>query len=279
VSGAGDPPEQVVVMDLDRAVDVALLEAERAGIGRGARAPGWMRARARSALAALAERRGSHPCALAASLRSDAEALEELARALRVGETRFYRDRRSWSFLERSVLPDLRPSRSLSVLSAGCSTGEEAYTAAMLLSVTGRRGSVLGVDNDRESLESARVGRYPSDVARDLPDAWARRFLRADETAGGAIVIVAPPIAERVEFERIDVCHRAPPGSFDLILFKNVLVYLSAEAAAQAISQLARALSPSGLLWVAASEMPTCRAHAELNAVRLGSGVTAFTRR
>lgn len=262
--------------DWDEVVGRALEEAARAGVGRGAKAPGWMRARARAALVALAERRRCEPAAMAASLGADPTSLEAFAQALRVGETRFYRDPRLWRALE-GVLPGLRPGQSLRVLSAGCSTGEEAYTAAMLLAVIGRPGTVLGIDSDREALAVAQVGRYPLDATRDLPEPWARRYLRATGTGAAAHAAIAPSIASRVEFGRHDVVRQAPAGAYDLVLFRNVLVYLSAEAGARALRQLARALSPGGLLFVAASEVALCRGSAGLAAVKAG-GVTGFVR-
>jgi chemotaxis protein methyltransferase CheR len=257
-----------------RAIDRAILLAERrTGVGRSSGAPGWLRDRVLTVLQAQAARAGVSLTEAADRLATDRGAIDELVTALRVGETRFYRDRGCWEAIVAQVLPALPPAIELRALSAGCSTGEEAYTLAMLLAASKRRFRVLGVDNSAEALEAARAGAYDAESVRDLPAAWAARF--CEPTPEG--VRVRPELARQVTFEQLDLVQRTPRGPFHLVLFKNVLLYLAAPAGEAVARRLASELDTSGMLFAASSEVPRLR-QAGLTAVRIASGVTGFGR-
>src|SRR5215207_4822228 len=146
---------------------VALLE-ERHGVGvRGDELPGWLEERLKNAVQALLRSQKLDASSLLSKLEVEPALVIELANALRVGETRFYRDAAQWEALRRSVLPGMFKRRGdvqpLVTLSAGCSTGEEAWTLAMLLSEgSQRRGRarVLGVDRSEPALVTARAAVY-----------------------------------------------------------------------------------------------------------------------
>lgn len=259
----------------DRAIDVALeLAEQRFGVGRGTSAPGWARDRVRTVLEGQAVRHGADLAAVAARLASDHGAIEELVSALRVGETRFYRDRAQWKACLHEVLPALPASAEISALSAGCSTGEEAYTLAMLLTVARRRFRVLGVDRSQTAIAAARAGIYAADSARDLPAPWASRFC---EKVGEGLR-VRPALAEQVAFETCDLVERTPRGPFHIVFFKNVLLYLAAPAGEAVATRLVRELAPGGLLFAASSEVLRLR-QAGLASVRIGGSITAFRAR
>src|SRR6188768_322389 len=164
---------------------VALLE-ERHGIGvRGDELPLWLEERLSLAVQALLQARRLDIASLYGLLEREPDLLVELANALRVGETRFYRDAAQWEALRSSVLPELarqRPETALLGLSAGCSTGEEAWTLAMLLSEAARaagagtRPRVVGIDRSEPALVIARAGVYDAGSGRYLPRELAQRF-------------------------------------------------------------------------------------------------------
>ncbi|MGZ3419591.1 MAG: CheR family methyltransferase [Polyangiales bacterium] len=185
--------------------------------------------------------------------------LSSIADRLRVGETRFHRDGAQLDALVDRVLAPALDRGSCRVLSAGCSTGEEAYTLAGLLhaaiakkpSRAGARWEVVGVDASAASIETARRGRYerPTDLPPDL------RKLFVDGS-------IAPAIAARCRFLEGDLLDADLPrklGKFDAIVCRNVLIYFRDEQALAVVARLASCLSSEGRLLVARAEVPLVR--------------------
>ena len=255
-----------------RAVDQVLQLVEaRLGLGNRGATPGWVRDRVLGVLQEQARRSCVALSEAAARLETDRPALEEVIAALRVGETRFYRDRAHWEVLARDVIPAFPAGVTLQVLSAGCSTGEEAYTLAMLLTTARRRFHVLGVDRAAPAIAAAQAATYDADAARDLPSDWLARFF----DAGARGLTVRSSLRDLVSFEQGDLVKRTPRGPFHLIFFKNVLLYLAAPAGEALAARLAGELGDHGLLFVASSEVTRVRA-AGLRPVRIAPGITAF---
>lgn len=255
-----------------RAVERALALAEqRAGLGRGVGAPGWVRQRALGVLEGQAARTRIGLTEAADRLAHDKGALAELVDALRVGETRFYRDRAQWEALAERVLPAIASNVEIAALSAGCSTGEEAYTLAMIFANARRRFRVVGVDRSADALAAARLGEYETEATRELPSGWVARFF--DAHAGGRLR-VRRTLSSQVTFQECDLVQRTPRGPFHIVLFKNVLLYLAAPAGEDVVTRLSGELDPQGVLFTSASEVLRVRGTG-LSAVRLG-GVTAF---
>ena len=256
----------------ERAIDLALgLAEELFGFGSSGATPGWVRDRVRRYLEQQAKKSGSSMNDVAARLLADRKAVEEIVASLRVGETRFYRDKAQWEALER-MLDKLFPDDvELSVLSAGCSTGEEAYTMGMLLTAARRRFRVLGVDRSPEAIAVAREATYGRESVVDIPPSWVTRF--CDEQGGR--LRVGMLVRNAVAFEECDLVKRVPSGPFHIIVFKNVLLYLGSAAGSQVATRLAAELEDDGLLLPAASEVLRVRSMG-LTPIRMTSGVTAF---
>jgi chemotaxis protein methyltransferase CheR len=256
----------------ERAVTRVLqLVEDRIGLGYRGAAPGWVRDRVLTVLEGQAKRSSVALFEAVARLETDPAALEEVIAALRVGETRFYRDRTHWETLARDVIPALPVGGTIQALSAGCSTGEEAYTLAMALAAAGRRFHVRGVDRAAAAIAAAQAATYDAETARDLPADWTARFFDAHARR----LTVRSFLRERVSFEQGDLVKRPPRGPFHLIFFKNVLLYLGAPAGETLAVRLAGELDDHGLLFVASSEVPRLRA-AGLHPVRVAPGITAF---
>lgn len=258
---------------------LALLE-ERHGVGvRGDELPGWLEQRLKSSVQALLQAHALHASSLLAKLEDEPGLVIELANALRVGETRFYRDAPQWEALRRSVLPGMLTRRGdaqpLVALSAGCSTGEEAWTLAMLLSeASQRRGRVrvLGVDRSEPALATARAAIYDAGGQQHLPADLAQRFLMP--AVDGSVRVVAE-LKPLVSFQCRDLTRGVPPGRYAVIICKNVLIYFGDEAQDALVTQLLRALSDDGILLVARSEIPIVRALGA-PAHEIAPGITAF---
>ncbi len=273
---------------------MALLEREH-GLGpRDGRCTPWVGERLQRALATLIAARGCDPASVPDLLARDPAALADVADALRVGETRFYRDPAQWEALRgwlrsRAVshaeVPGARGGAaarargecSLRGISVGCSTGEEAYTLAMILEearIEGHVGgwSVLGVDRSADAIAAARRAEYTGTEARFLPAELAARGLEL----GGATARISEPIRRRTRFVERDATRGLPPGVYEVVVCKNVLIYLGDAGGARLVAALRRAIAPGGLLLVARSEVPRVRALG-VRSVELDAGVTAFT--
>jgi chemotaxis protein methyltransferase CheR len=181
----------------------------------------------------------------------DEAELDALIEALRVGETRFFRHAAQVEALERVVVPALARARAAArrvrAWSAGCATGEEAYTLAMLLGerLPGWTHEVLGTDLSDEALARARAGRYP---AAAIDERRRRRWFRVD----GEHVVVSPALA--VRFERRNLLEPPPAGPWDIVLCRNVLMYFDASTRRDVVERLLDVLADDGYLLVGYAE-------------------------
>lgn len=186
-------------------------------------------------------------------LRSRAE-LVEVVELLRVGETRFFRHESQMKAISELVLPALRKgSGEARVWSAGCATGEEAYTLAMVLSrgLKGHRKlSILASDISPSSLRRAAAGIYPQSVLPTLPQVHRSNLTRLDDGR----YQVSKRLQDLIEFEERNLASGAFPGSFDLVFCRNVLIYFDDEAKDDVLRRLVRSLNPGAFLFVGYSE-------------------------
>jgi chemotaxis methyl-accepting protein methylase len=196
-------------------------------------------------------RKGVGVAALEARIRDrDPWLLETLLSAVLVGETFFFRQPEHFQ-LVREVLAarQARPRLGLSGWSAGCASGEEAYSlAATLLEVAGARPvEVLGTDLSERALARARIGVYGR---------WSRReagpMLHPIGDVVGDSLRVRPELRAAVRYARHNLLDPPPAAvdGFDVVMCRNVFVYLRADAARRVASHLRDALAPGGLLVV-----------------------------
>lgn len=199
-----------------------------------------------------------------ARLRTDPGEVERLLAALVVPVSQFYRDPEVFDALATVVLPDLLAKSAgagLRAWSAGTATGEEAWTMAMLLASAcpGRSGfSVLGSDLDPRSLALATAGVYPVAALAGLPAGLRSAWLVPCD--GGARL--ADALRPHVVFARHDLAGRqlapneAVVARFDVILCRNVLIYMEMPLQARVRTRLAGMLSPGGALVLGPAELP-----------------------
>lgn len=164
-------------------------------------------------------------------------------------ETYFFRDRRQLSALIALLrAAGQPPARALSVWSAGCATGEEPYSLAILLQEAGLTGTVTGTDVSRAALEAARQASYrtgPMSSCRDLTEADAG-FLTP--SPGGRRTVSAAVRASVRLVEHNILAGPPAPGLFDAVICRNVLIYMDDEARVAALTVLGAALRPGGIL-------------------------------
>jgi two-component system CheB/CheR fusion protein len=251
---------------------------QRHGVGmRAGHLPSWVEVRLDRVLDGLEMSAGGDLQVAVERLSQEPGRLAELAEILRVGETCFYRDPPSWDALRKVALRRWAGDERIRAVSVGCSTGEEAWTLAMLVDEACRVGTrkrdwrVVGQERSEAALATAREGLYPSSGARHLPGDLGARYLAAE----GEAVRVASELGERVSFVQRDLMQGLPPGRYELVVCKNVLIYFGAEAGRRAVDLLLRGLADDGMLVVARSEVPRLRAMGH-RGEEIAPGVTVF---
>ena len=199
--------------------------------------------------------------ALIPRLRTDRVLQDEVVEALTTNETLFFRDAKPFEHLRAHGLPRLHAERApglpLRVWSAAASTGQEAYSLAMLVSemgpaLKGRPVQILGTDIARGTLARAREGCYTQfEVQRGLPARMLIKYFTKD-AAGWRLI---KPIRDMAEFREWNLlCDPSPLGRFDVILCRNVLIYFDAPTKARVLDMLASRLTTGGLLYLGGAE-------------------------
>jgi chemotaxis protein methyltransferase CheR len=209
----------------------------------------------------------STTCASAADLLNGFSPIEQprwlydLVEYLTVGETYFLRDPAQIAALRQTILPDVltrrATSRRLRMWSAGCSTGEEPYTLAILLMEKGVTPAwdlqLVGTDVNRDSLRTARDAQYPAWSFRATPDEMRERYFEPAERGWRLI----DPIRRMARFAWMNLGAEAimpPSGDMDLIMCRNVTIYFDEAATQRLYRVLVRALSPGGWLMLGPSD-------------------------
>lgn len=187
--------------------------------------------------------------------------VNELFNTVLINVTRFFRDPWVWEYLATAQLPGLAAGRAgdgpIRAWCAGCASGEEVYTLAMLLAeVVGtdgyaRRVRIYATDVDEHALEQARQGVYS---ARDLEPVPERLRERYFEPHNGQFVF-NQELRRAMVFGRHDLCQNAPISRLDLLVCRNTLMYLTAEAQERVLGRLHFALNDSGLIVLGRAEM------------------------
>jgi chemotaxis protein methyltransferase CheR len=193
---------------------------------------------------------------------SPAGELAELARELTVGETYFFRHADQFQALREVALPERlsarAASRKLRLLSAGCASGEEPYSLAIVLRERGIEPgfdvSVQGVDLNPDSLAKARRGLYSPWSLRETSEELRQRWFERE----GRDFRLTKSIRDAVRFDQHNLTSPLPSflpaGSFDIVFCRNVLMYFTPEQAARVVAHLASALAPGGFLFLGHAE-------------------------
>ncbi len=199
------------------------------------------------------------------SERSRAE-FAEMIDALTTNKTSFLREVSHFDYLRENVLPDLKGM--VRIWSAGCSTGEEPYTLAMLLNdaygaETSRRVKILATDISHRVLAQARAGQYPAETMSDVPSPWLNKYWSTKHDASGREVSDAgAALRTLVQFAKLNLMEHWPmQGPFDAILCRNVMIYFEKATQQKLIERYWALLRPGGYLFVGHSESLTGLAH------------------
>ncbi len=189
-------------------------------------------------------------------------------------ETHFFREPQQLGFLSQRVLTRLareagsgQRARELRVWSAGCASGEEPYTVAMLLhhqlaSEGDWRLDVFGTDLSSRAIERATGGCYPIERAGEIPEPYRKTYMLRGVRSREGWMSVGPTIRSLVRFERLNLCADTyPKGPFDLVLCRNVLIYFDSATRDRVVERLVERLGPNGLLLLGHAESLTGTRH------------------
>ncbi len=198
-------------------------------------------------------------------LQTNAAEVEALFNDLLIGVTSFFRDPDAFAALQTEVLPRLfaesPPGATLRIWVCGCSTGEEAYSIAMLIqeylemSKLFCKVQIFATDIDARAINQARAGLFPASIAADVtPERLARHF---SLEPGNEFYRVKKSIRDMLVFSEQDVIKDPPFSRVDLISCRNLLIYMNAELQRKVIALFHYALNPRGVLVLGTSETVT----------------------
>ncbi|MCQ4296846.1 PAS domain-containing protein [Pseudomonas stutzeri] len=197
-------------------------------------------------------------------LQSHPEETPALLADMLIGVTNFFRDREAFEALERDIIPALfeqkldTDDKSLRVWTAACSTGEEAYSLAILLAdqaeICGAQGDiqsqVFATDIDDRALETARAGIYPEAIVTDVPPTRLRQYFVKEQSH----YRMQKELRERILFARHNILRDPPFSRIDLISCRNLMIYLDRDIQVEVLRMFHFALNPGGYLFLGSSE-------------------------
>lgn len=172
---------------------------------------------------------------------------------LTINVSEFFRNPSEWEILEKEIIPALLKERSpLRVWSAGCSTGEEVYSLAMLLRerFPGKTDRILASDIDNEVMEKATIGLYGAKAVQSLPENYKSRYFAKD----GGNYRVSDEIKKMVNFQKHDLLKNTFPHDIDLILCRNVVIYFTEASKQNLYRKFAGSLRSKGVLFIGSTE-------------------------
>jgi chemotaxis protein methyltransferase CheR len=182
--------------------------------------------------------------------------------ALTTNETSFFRDLAPFEALKTTILPELITKRAsaktLTVWSAACSTGQEAYSIAMLIresfpQLSSWKVRIIGSDVNSHVVEKARSAEYSSlEVNRGLPASHLVKYFEQH----GPMFRLKEEVSSLVEFHDLNLIKTWPFSSIDILFLRNVLIYFDLETKQEIFRKVRKCLSPDGYLFLGAAETP-----------------------
>ncbi|WP_210609802.1 CheR family methyltransferase [Priestia flexa] len=181
------------------------------------------------------------------------ELLTEFLDRVTINVSEFYRNRKRWEVLEETILPQLtKENETLKVWSAACSTGEEPYTLAMVLSsyYPLSKIKILATDLDQTVIEKAKIGLYTEKSLQEVPVHIKNKYF----TSQGLFYKVNDEIKKTVTFKKHNLLADPFSQQFDLIVCRNVLIYFTEEAKHQLYQKFSDSLRRGGIFFVGSTE-------------------------
>lgn len=187
------------------------------------------------------------------AISQDRVLLNEFLDRMTINVSEFYRNGKRWEVLETKILPKLlEKNNRLKVWSAACSTGEEPYTLAMILSkfMPLAQVQILATDIDDNVIERAKIGMYPDRSLNEVPLEMKMKFFTQD----GSFFKISDEIKKTVTFQKQNLLADPFGGPFDLIVCRNVLIYFTEEAKDVLYNKFSGAMRKDGIFFVGSTE-------------------------
>jgi len=196
----------------------------------------------------------------------DAHEIDRLLNTILINVTEFFRDPQAWETLHADVLPGMlraiKPGDTFRAWCAGCASGEEPYSLAILVSdiLRDKLGDydikIYATDIDEEALNIARRGEYPADRLRRLRPEWRERYF-----TGAARLRIGREQRRLVIFGRSNLMLDAPISHCQLIICRNLLIYFDTATQKQILARMHYALEPEGVLFLGKAESKLSESH------------------
>ncbi|APH04599.1 CheR family methyltransferase [Bacillus weihaiensis] len=186
-------------------------------------------------------------------MNKEKEIYYEFLDRMTINVSEFYRNYKRWEVLEEKILPNmLKKTNQLKVWSAACSTGEEPYTLAMILSnlVPLSKVKVFATDIDDNVLARAKLGVYPERSLNEVPENIKKKYFEKE----GSTYKVIPEIKNAVTFKKQNLLSDTFDNGFDLIVCRNVLIYFTEEAKENLYHKFSQSLKNGGIFFVGSTE-------------------------
>ncbi|RIW33149.1 protein-glutamate O-methyltransferase CheR [Bacillus salacetis] len=187
------------------------------------------------------------------AIEKDRQLLNEFLDRMTINVTEFYRNEKRWAVLNEKIIPRLlNQNKNLKIWSAACSTGEEPYTIAMILSnyLPLSEISIKATDIDDNAIAKAKLGVYPERSLNEVPEAIKKKYFSQD----GNFYAVSPEIKNRVTFKKQNLLADHYDPNHDLIVCRNVMIYFTEQAKEEIYHKFSEALRPGGVLFVGSTE-------------------------
>lgn len=187
------------------------------------------------------------------AMTTEQKLFDEFLDRMTINVSEFYRNAIRWKVLQDKVIPRLiKQNKRLKVWSAACSTGEEPYSLAMVLSnfMPLRDVSILATDLDVNAIARAKAGIYPERSLQEVPVDIKNKYFQKD----GMFFKVDEEIKKSVTFKKQNLLADSFEQNFDLIVCRNVMIYFTDEAKDVLYHKFSKALKPGGVLFVGSTE-------------------------
>ena len=189
--------------------------------------------------------------------RAEPDELQVAVDLLTTNETYFFREPKHFALLRELAFDARAHGKALRVWSAASSSGEEAYSIAMVLAgVLGDAAwEVLGTDISTRVLQRARSGHYPMERASQMPQDYLKRFCLKGQGSEEGTMLIDRALRQRVQFQHVNLNEPLPKvGCFDVIFLRNVMIYFNLETKRQVVARLLAQLRPGGYFLIGHSE-------------------------
>ncbi len=192
------------------------------------------------------------------SYMEDGRILDDLISFVTVNRTEFFRELEQFSYIKRNEKcireqnPKIDETGEIRVWSSSCSTGQEAYSIAIVLTecFPGSDLKLLASDLDETSLEVARAGRYPLSISKEVPEKYLDRYFKKSE----GCYVVRDFLKNKISFIKLNLKDEFPKGKFDMIFCKNTMIYFDEEFCKNLINRFFDSCRDGGLFFVGYAE-------------------------